>query len=375
MAEPFCATEWQAINKALAADPAGYGLPERVPGSLLLGSFNIRKLGNPQNRDGYTWQFLAEICRRFDLLAVQEVMDNLDGLRKLMGIMGNEFHMIVSDKTGALPSGKGLGERLAFIYRAALVTRREIATDISYDRSAVLDVLRRNLASITAACNAVDDDEPIKMPVFLTFIRTPFCVSFEIGGAPGSTPYQFMAVNAHLYYGNWIADRRQEFNALVKWLFGRVQENDRSYFSDFILLGDLNMDFDNPGTDRNRIEDTMKTFDQNANPGVAINFPFLDPHPQANTLFRTNARASETFDHIGLFARDTRLPSHDDLSQMGTTPLGPDFGMFDFRELFAQALYGQAFSDLSHADQGNLIARFEYKVSDHLPIWLRLPSP
>ena len=38
----------------------------------------------------------------------------------------------------------------------------------------------------------------VKLPFFLTFIRQPFCVSFEIPGHPATTPYRFMTINAHL---------------------------------------------------------------------------------------------------------------------------------------------------------------------------------
>ncbi|MFC1969517.1 hypothetical protein ACFLVF_03420 [Chloroflexota bacterium] len=53
------------------------------------------------------------------------------------------------------------------------------------------------------------------MPVFLTFIRQPFCVGFRIHGYPGTDPYEFMAVNAHLNYGDPKHDPIQEFHALM----------------------------------------------------------------------------------------------------------------------------------------------------------------
>ena len=47
-----------------------------------LGSFNIRKLGASRSRNSDTWEFLANVCRSVDLLAVQEIMDDLSGLRQ-----------------------------------------------------------------------------------------------------------------------------------------------------------------------------------------------------------------------------------------------------------------------------------------------------
>ena len=68
-----------------------YGLPEREYGSFLLGSFNIRELGSARSRGPDTWEFLAEVCRIFDLLAFQEIIDYLTGLRWLLSLLGPEF--------------------------------------------------------------------------------------------------------------------------------------------------------------------------------------------------------------------------------------------------------------------------------------------
>ena len=59
-----------------------------------------------------------------------------------------------------------------------------------------------------------------------------------------------MAVNAHLYFGNYIDDRRQEFNALVDWIMSRFRTQSHAYYPNFMLLGDLNLDYDNPARDR-----------------------------------------------------------------------------------------------------------------------------
>jgi len=286
-AKAFTHSEWKKIRERLEADPGRYGLPERVYGSVLLGSFNIRKLGSDTRRNNDTWKFLADVCRRFDLLAVQEIMDDLSGLRKLQGLMGPEFGMIVSDKTGAFPGEPGVGERLGYVFNRSIVRRTEIATDISYDRSKVLNTLGRYNDEIHEAmapyAKKLDDylrklDEynagnrrtkpkrpkfKVKMPTFITFIRTPFCVSFE----------------------------------------------------------------------------------------------------------------DETFDQIGLFCRDQRMPTYLDNETMGQDPHGPDYGVFDFANLFSDALNNQSLDRLSPDKKGEFLARFEHKVSDHMTLWLRLPLP
>lgn len=389
----FTNNEWDKIDRKLQNDPARYGFPERIYGSALLGSFNIRKLGATKARNERTWKFLAHICGQFDLLAIQEVMDDLSGLRKLKDLLGPDFGMIVSDKTGAFPGDPGLGERLAFVFNWHVVNRTEIATDITYDRSKILTAIARNndalhdaikpLATYQEQLREWEDGKrtrkprrrKIKLPTFLSFIRSPFCVSFEISGHPGTEPYQFMAINAHLHFGDYMSDRRQEFEALMDWIMGRVEERDKAYYPNFILLGDLNLDYDNPKRDRRTIEQHLKTLDSNSRTGAHVNFPFLDRHRGERKVFRTNARLNETYDQIGLFFRDKRFPSHEANSSMGQVDQGPDYGVFDFVNLFSEALLGKRYSGLSKKAQAALVARFEHKVSDHLPLWLRLPLP
>ena len=264
--------EWRRIREKLEAAPESYGLPQREYGSVLIGSFNIRKLGSARSRNSDTWEFLADVCRSFDLLAVQEIMDNLSGLRRLMSLLGPEFSMVVSDQTGVFPGEPGVGERLGFIYRWNTVERMEVASDVTYDRSRVIDSIASDydtfIGTMTPYARQLADYEAgrrrrkprLNLPVFLSFIRQPFCVAFRIPGHPGTQPYELMAINAHLYFGNYITDRRQEFNALTDWIMSRLRAHSNAYYPNFMLLGDLNLDYDNPATDRARIEQSIKGF-------------------------------------------------------------------------------------------------------------------
>lgn len=390
--QQFTAEEWKLIRDTLDRDPVKFGLPKRVYGSVTLGSFNIRKLGSARSRNQNAWEFLAYICRHFDLLAIQEILDDLSGLRRLMSLLGPDFGLIISDTTGAFPGRRGLAERLGFIYNWRLVERTEIATDITYDRTEVLKTLARNrdtihpminrygkyLESVKAwEANGKVGPKPtaltqaqLRMPVFLTFIRQPFCAGFRIRGHPGTEPYEFMAIDAHLNYGDPKHDPKQEFYALMNWIMARAGQKGKTYHPNFILLGDLNMDFDDPEKDKERLEKDIKELNMITQEGVSVNFPFLDIHPNQSEVFRTNARLSQTYDQIGLFSRDNRLPTYkDNETIMGKNPTGPDYGVFNFVELFATAL------GVPDAQRGDLVKRFEHKVSDHMPLWLRLPLP
>ena len=54
---------------------------------------------------------------------------------------------------------------------------------------------------------------------------------------------------------------------------------------------------------------------------------------------------------------------------MGQKPIGPDYGVFNFVDLFQKAL------SVPNSELRALFGRFEHKVSDHMPLWLRLPLP
>jgi hypothetical protein len=224
----------------------------------------------------------------------------------------------------------------------------------------------------------------IHLPAFLSFIRQPYCVSFRIKGFPGTQPYEFMAINAHLFFGDYMSDRRQEFHALMQWIIERVKDNDKAYYPNFVLLGDLNLDFNNPAKDRKTVEKSLKSYDKDGHvetdpkKRVNVNFPFLDPHPAHKKVLKTNARLTETFDQIGLFFRDDNKlwPTYQDNASMGKKVNGPDYGVFNFVELFRDALgIDTPVDQMSATQKKNFFGRFEHNVSDHMPLWLRLPLP
>ena len=376
MAEHFDPQEWQRINARLDEAPERYGFPKRRNGSVLLGSFNIRKLGDPDNRTDGDWKFLARTCAPFDLLAVQEIMSDLSGLRRLREELrrhvetGSEgFAVVVSDETGAFAGERGLRERLGFIYRWPAVERMEIASDLTYDRTKTFKTLVEHKAALMEELEACDGDaSEFNPPFFVTFARQPHGVAFRIGGA---LPYEFMAVNAHLIFGERIGDRRREFTALMELLKSRLADDESI---NLILMGDLNLDFDDPVKDRDRIDEQIKNLDATlTDTGSHINFPFLDKHKGYDAVFRTNARLNQTYDHIGLFAHDPRLPSYELNEQMPQTPAGPDYGVFDFMTLFSEAIYDKAWTELTDTERKTLWEKAEFSVSDHMPLWLRLP--
>ena len=386
--------EWKKIMKKFKEDPYKYGLPRRVYGSVVLGSFNIRKLGKKTSRSESTWEFLARVCSHFDLISVQEILDDMSGLNKLMELLGPDYGLIVSDITGAIPGGQGMTERLGYIFKWSVVKRTQIASDISYDRTEVNNTLVENKDKlfpiyeehaiklkkhqdwIDAGRPGKDRDKPVlRLPVFVSFIRQPYCVSFEVHGHGDKLPYKFMVVNAHLYFGEVLADRRQEFDALMCWILNRVKMDNRTYYDNFLLMGDLNLIFKRPVKHRKEIEGHLKTFNSSTGKEINVYFPFLDKHPVHKKYLRTNARLDETFDQIGMFSIDKRLPTFEDTPAMGKVDVGPDYGVFNFVQLFADVLKVKNIKDKKDKKVKVFFKKFEHEVSDHMPLWIRLPLP
>jgi hypothetical protein len=78
-------------------------------------------------------------------------------------------------------------------------------------------------------------------------------------GHPDLDPDKLMAVHAHLYFGDSTEDRCQKFDALMEWILARVKAGDKAYYPSFILMGNLNLDFDEPVQDWKWIEAHIRT--------------------------------------------------------------------------------------------------------------------
>lgn len=374
-------------------DPVAYGLPIRRYDSVVFASFNVRKLGSVHKRRESTWDFLAGICRHFDLIAVQEVMEDLGGLDHLREKMGSSFHCVASDVTGVFPGESGMGERLAFIYNHRVIERRNVVSDISMDRTKIVSTIANNIEEFQACLGpykeyldeldtykAGEGPKPKKvslsLPMFLDFIRSPFIASFSLLGHPHAKPIELIAINAHLIYRS-LTDRRQEFDALMEWVKSRASENADTYAPNFVLMGDLNLDFNNPETDRPKIDAHIDEFNSETDEhGATAHFPFLHPHPDAgDEIFRTNLRQTETYDQIGFFIRDERLSCDPQPLDASPAERQQDYGVVNIPKLLARAIHDKDLDDLDDEERSSMIASAQYEITDHLPIWTRLMRP
>jgi hypothetical protein len=315
---------------------------------------------------------------------------------------------VVSDVTGARPGRDTTQERLAFLYRWDRVERTELASDITFDRRAVLATIHEKWDAFMAdfrAHDALMDVYKIKraefeaglrsrrptppafvLSNFLTFIRTPHVASFRIQGANGAAALPFHAVNAHLLYGDRdrsAEERKMEFDALVDWLRWRTKAKNRLYHKNIVLFGDMNLEFDERFTSLDDADQAIKDMNQDIGAGFKVNFPFLDvpkkrqppPHGDGKGRFMSTARMTQTYDQIGLFGHGGALPAHEANDEAGRNGAdGYDSGVFVFADLFAKALHdANSFKQVQNS--AAFVRRFEHDVSDHHPIWVRLPVP
>ncbi len=398
MPQHFTPAEWQKINAEFNTSADTYGLPTRRSDSVIIGSFNIRKLGDINKRTDESWQLFKNTLERFDLIAIQEVMENSEGLYHLKELLGEHYKIAISDSTGAAPGRRGNGELLAFLYNSKRIEQTEVASDLSFDRTYIHNRLFDHRKAITKSLNKHNEDikeweakviankalgkrRPTKptqsIPVFLSFIRQPHCVSFRIKGAAGTEPYAFIAVNAHLLYGKNKFERELEFKALIEWLTLRSKKIRTSRHPNLILLGDCNLDFGPSDVMREDIDALLKSLNKTylkSKKAADANFPLLSEHPKHGYL-KTSLRQKATYDQIGIFSTDKRLPKPDDNKIAGSTVGSFDYGVFDLGNLISHAFHSKAIDKITTKERKTIYKKAEFDITDHLPIWYRQPLP
>ena len=106
----------------------GRAIPAKDNDHLLIATWNIANLGSQERRDR-AYRRLAEMVSWFDLVAVQEVKDDLSGLRALHGHLPPAYRMLFSDRAGN-------NERLTFLYDSGKVALLEKVGEIAIAPSA-----------------------------------------------------------------------------------------------------------------------------------------------------------------------------------------------------------------------------------------------
>lgn len=210
-------------------------LAARVPAkdsldSLLLATWNIREFDSNSygSRLPESYFYIAEIISRFDLVAVQEVREDLRALRHLMKLMGPWWDYIGTDITEGT---SGNGERLVFLYDTRKVKFRNIAGEVVLAPS-------RTRASAEDDAPAAAGEAEVAVQAQEQLARTPFLCAFQ------AEWFKFSLCTVHIYYGKGIPDdprRVREIEYIAQFLAGRAQRESAVEGGAFILLGDFNI--------------------------------------------------------------------------------------------------------------------------------------
>ena len=105
--------------------------PRTVEETLLLATWNIREFGRNAMfgaRLDESIQYIAEIINHFDLVAIQEVKENLADLRKQIRVLGSWWEYIVTD---VVAGSAGNTERIAFLYDTRKVRFDHVAGEVT----------------------------------------------------------------------------------------------------------------------------------------------------------------------------------------------------------------------------------------------------
>lgn len=195
---------------------------KKLDKNLLIATWNIRAFGDltkkwkseskdSPKRDYHSVIAIAEITKRFDVIAVQEVKANLRALRYTMKLLGENYGFILTDVN---QGNVGNGERMAYIFDTRRVQLSGLACELT--------VPTEWLNSEKGLANE-------------QFVRSPYAVSFK------SNNQTFILVTLHILYGDKSKDRINELKGIAKWL--RFWASDTySFHQNLIALGDFNID-------------------------------------------------------------------------------------------------------------------------------------
>ena len=259
-------------------------LPAATSNNLIIATWNLTNFGL-QEREDVHLQIMAEILKPYDIVAIQELADNINHLHSLLTYLGDDWDAIYSDVAGNY-------ERLGYLFNSKRVMPTGLAAELAmrgYERQRI----------------AIDDI----VEEFEGFNRNPYMISFK------ADEFEFTMVNVHLYWSSY-ALRQLETKALSKWAKLRVNKSFPPN-NDIILIGDFNMP---------KLNDNDKIYNLLTENGLYV--------PKYNTeLIGTNLAGDKHYDELAFFPSRTE---EDFTNRMG---------VFDFDKVLFPDLYRENETD------------------------------
>lgn len=296
--------------------------PKTHKETFLLATWNIREFDSNGKKLGprleECFYYMAEIISCFDLVAIQEVKDDLAPLKKLKGILGPNWDFMVTDIT---EGRSGNDERIAFMYDTGTVR----------------------------FCNVVGEIVLPDKPGQTTkqFARTPFLVSFQSGWL------RINLCSVHIYFGSDSdkTRRTKEIEDLSIFMGKRAKTD----FQNYILLGDFNI------VKKNEDDKTM---------AALLKGGFKVPPELQKMTLGSNLKQDKFYDQIAY------KNTFDSIQFTGNA------GVFNFyKYVFTDAdmnSYLQDYNLLMKANKKKKLSKMTekaykewktFQMSDHLPMW------
>ncbi|WP_435345953.1 endonuclease/exonuclease/phosphatase family protein [Haloarchaeobius sp. HRN-SO-5] len=292
--------------------------PRTVDENLLVGTWNIKEFGgltekwragdgDSPKRDLHSLRAIIEVLRRFDVIAIQEVVGTLKSLRHALKFLGDDWGVMLTDVTRG---DAGDGERLAFLFDRRRIQPSGLAGEL------------------VVPAEELENDDIGEDALQRQFARTPYAVSFRSGDRT------FILVTLHVDYGDSADERTPELRAIADWL-DRWARQINSWDHNLIALGDFNID---------RIGDER----YEAFTSTGLHVPD-DLNDVPRTIYAdVDDPTAKFYDQIAWFTGEHGQPALSlEYRQSGT---------FDFRE-FALPRRDLTMRSLSS------------RISDHYPLW------
>lgn len=210
-------------------------IPHRKKNNLRIATWNIRNFGSRKSDRAVS--YISEVCKNFDIIAIQEVKDSLEGLEKLQKRLGPHYRIMFSD-----PSGNT--ERLVFVYDRNRVVYTGLAAEIVMrpGRGKEEEEIERMKKKMNGMSEQKKEryrrqlEKKKEQKKIIEFERTPYMVSFR------ASDCNFVLVTVHIYYGSgkFVEFREQEIKNLARFIQKRAEDQE-AIDPDFIVLGDFNI--------------------------------------------------------------------------------------------------------------------------------------
>lgn len=301
---------------------------------LVVASWNIREFDSNKGGERLieSYHYIAEIIDRFDLVAIQEVRENLKALYQLREILGGYWDFIYTDVTEGTA---GNGERMAFLYDTRKVKFGGLAGEV------VSQPIRKKENGVMVTLPSVQ------------WVRTPFMCGFKSGWI------NFAICTVHMYYGDDDPNdkrRVQEIQQIADFLKAKADDDiELGTIQSLVLLGDFNI--------FSKSDDTFKAL-------TSTGFK-VPPALAKDELKGSNVKMDKHYDQIVF------------MNRKGVFEFTNQAGIFDFYKYVFKEDDSETYKEHVLKNQteegeqdGKLLSKYKtwrtFQMSDHLPMWTEI---